>query len=228
MLQRRLMISIDIRRRHRSRPPVVHRCKLRAILRREVFMLQLIRCRLEMVLVLRLHLHRRGTSRDPPAAVIAHVVVVDDRVLLNDGSVLVHTGHMHAAKISHGPVVRKGSAAPLAAKEAYSAITESIVNTTVKSYMRSPVARVPCIKTAGESPITRSPQYANSRRRHPHARNPVVARISIGPITGRPDITWSRQRRLHIYRQHRRGKSDRDKDAGVRLRNRQSQHGRHD
>src|SRR5208283_4878728 len=112
MLLRNLMIRRYIRSRRRSGTAMVHGGKLRPVLGREVLVPHLVRGGLDMVLVLRLRLHRRGASRDAGATVEADVVRVDDGVLFNDGAILVDVGHVDAAEVRHGAVVGEDSAAP--------------------------------------------------------------------------------------------------------------------
>src|ERR1017187_5050904 len=166
MLLRDLMIRTDVRSRRCSGEAMVHRGKLRTVLRGKVLVPHLVGGGLEVVLVLRLHLHRRGTSRDAGAAVEADVVRVDDGVLFNDGAILVDVGHVDAAKVRHGAVVGEASAPPPAAPEADAAVAESVVHPAIKADVRTPVAGVPSICATRKSPVAGRPQKANTRRMH--------------------------------------------------------------
>ena len=179
-----------------------------------------------MVLVLRLHLHRRGASRDAGAAVEADVVRVDNGVLLNDGAILVDVGHVDAAEVRHGAVVGEDPAAPLAAEEADAAVAESVVNPAIEADVRTPVAGVPSVSATRKSPVAGSPQKANTRRMHPDAGDPVVACVTVGPIAGGPDKARGGQRGLDVDGQRRRSKADRDKDVCVSLPGGQNEHRR--
>src|ERR1017187_2002727 len=132
---------------------MVHGSKLRAVLRGKVLMLHLVRRRLDMVLVFRLHFRRQGMRLDAIAAVVADVVVVDDDVLRNDGAVLVDIGHVDATKVCHSTVVGEDSPTPLTPKEADAAIAESVVDSAVESDMRAPITGVPCVEAPPPSPI---------------------------------------------------------------------------
>ena len=81
VLLRHLVICVYVRARHGRRTSMIHRRQLRAILRGKVLMLHLVGGGLEVVLVGRLHLHRRRMHLNARAAVEADVVDVHDRVL---------------------------------------------------------------------------------------------------------------------------------------------------
>ena len=121
------------------------------------------------------------------------------------------------ADMHDGCVVCKDSTAPHAAGKADAAIAVAVVNAAIVAHVRAPVAGMKDIKSALPSPIGRSPQSSNERRRHPRAGNPVVAVRAVGPVTGSPHQPRLRAYRLHIYRQHRRREADADIDARMRL-----------
>ena len=193
-------------------------------------MLHLVGGGLEVVLVGRLHLHGRGMHLNALAAVEADVVHVDDGVFRHDGAVLVDIGDVHAAKVRHGAVIGEDSAAPLAAEEADAAVAEAVVNATVESDVRAPVAAVPAVHSACKTPVARGPQKTGDGRLRPHARNPEIACIAVGPVAGSPEIARRGQRWLLIHRQNRRSNVDvdSDADADLRLRRGQAKHRQHD
>ena len=170
---------------------MVHRGQLRTVLRGKTLMLRLVRRRLEVVLIGRLHLGRRGMGLDPASAVIGDVVRIHDGVSVDDLAVLVDVGHMDAAKARHCTVIGKNSTAPLTTEEADSTVAESVIDSAIEPDVRAPVACVPSIDAAAESPVARGPQKANPGRRNPDTRNPVVACITIGPVARGPDIPRS-------------------------------------
>ena len=147
-------------------------------------MLHLVGGGLEVVLVCSLHLHGRGMRLDSCAAVEAHMVVIDDRVVLNHGAVFIHVVHMHATEVRDCSVVREGSAPPLAAEEANAAVTEAVVDAAIEADVGTPVACMPTVETAcripsspgskelqllADAPRLRAP--SNSRhRRKPNSR----------------------------------------------------------
>jgi len=206
---------------------VVHRSELRTVLRGKVLVLKLIGSGLEMVLARRLHLHRRGMRLNPRAAVEADMVRVDDRVLRNNGPILVDVRYVHSSEIRHRAVVSENPAAPFAADKADSSVAESIVDPAIEADMRTPVSRVPSVNAPAKSPIPGSPKQTSLRGPHPDTGNPEVTGISISPVTGSPNKTWCRQWRLHVNRQRGRSNIDRNQNAGPRLRRRQAKHRYH-
>ena len=207
---------------------MVDRGQLGAVLRGEVLVLHLVGGGLDMLLVLSLHLHRRGPRLDAGAAVEADVIRVDDGVCVDDGAILVDVGHVDAAEVRHGAVVGEDSAAPLAAEEADAAVAESVVNPAIEADVRAPVAGVPSISAARKSPVAGGPQNANTGRLHPNAGNPVVASVPVGPVAGGPDIARGGQRGLHVHGQGGRSNvhGDTDADGNLGVRDRQSEHWR--
>src|SRR5277367_765167 len=222
------MIGVHVGGCRRRWTPVVHGRQLRAVLCGKVLVLGLVRGGLDVLLVFRLQFARGGVRRNAAFAVEADVIVVDDGVLRNDGAVLVDVGYVHAAKVSHGAVVRERSTAPLAADEAYAAETEAVVNATIEAHVRAPIAAVPSVGAADKAPVAGSPENADSRRLHPNAGNPVVARVTVAPVAGGPEIARGGQWGLHVHRQNRRSHvhGDTDPDADLRVRDWQGEHGR--
>ena len=127
---------------------------------------------------------------------VAHVGVVNHRRV-----------HVH-----HRGVVSEHAAAPLAAAESDSAISEAVIHAAIEAHMRTPVSRVPCINSAvSPAPVSRRPQQARLRSLNPRTWNPEVSSITvIRPVSRRPDVVRFRTNRLNIYRQRRRCDGNRD------------------
>src|SRR5579863_8826253 len=100
----------------------------------------------------------------------------------------VNVGDVNGVDMHHRGVVEESSTAPFAANKADAAVAEAVVNTTVETDVRTPVACMPRIEAAAPSPIAGRPQHADGSH-HPGARHPVVASIIVpGPVAGRPQI----------------------------------------
>src|SRR5271166_4422099 len=141
-----------------------------------------------MALVGEPRLFRAGLANDAAWAVEAGVVVVDDGGLVDASAILVHVGYVDAPKVRYRAVIGENSAAPFTAAEADSTVAEAVIDAAVETDMRTPIARVPSVEAASETPIARGPQEANSWGLHPYARDPVVTGVAIGPIARRPNV----------------------------------------
>jgi len=85
--------------------------------------------------------------------VVAHTVyrdVVDHRPVVNIGDVSF-------AQVCNRPVVVERPMAPVTALEANTGVSVPVIDTTVKTYVRAPIAGVPNIRTATPAPVTRRP-----------------------------------------------------------------------
>src|SRR5580700_4492721 len=80
-------------------------------------------------------LRRRARGDTAPSAVVRHVgiIVYDDRLV-------VDIGHVRDIHIGNRPVVEESAAAPLPAREAFSEVSESVINASIKSNVRAPIA----------------------------------------------------------------------------------------
>ena len=141
----------------------------------------------------------------------SHIVIVDNRPVVNVGDV-------YTTEVGNGPVVIKRVTTPVAALKTNTTITVPVVDTTVETYVRTPVALVPGIYAATPTPITGRPQITRLWCHHPRARHPVVVIVAVSPIARRPDVPNSRARWLYVHRQSRRcdsdGNTDRDEREG--------------
>src|SRR5579872_968874 len=130
--------------------------------------------------------------------------MVDDGRVVDHGPVDVDVSHDLRIYVHHRGVIGKYSASPFAAHEAHAAVAEAVINAAIEPNVRTPVACVPAVNTAGKTPVARGPEQAGPRRSYPYAGNPVVAHRTIGPISWRPKISFRGAGRLLINRQGRR------------------------
>ena len=143
------------------------------------------------------------TRFDSSRTVETHVARVMD-----DHSSAVDVGYVSHIHVNHGPVVEKPTASPFASKEAHTAVTEAVVDTTIKPNMVSPISRMPDVEASTPSPVTRSPQHPH-RRNDPRARHPVVSTIiTPRPVTGSPQVAGSRTNGLRVDREVLEGRSE--------------------
>lgn len=112
--------------------------------------------------------------------------------------------------VVHAAVIKEMAVMPVAAIISHSGISETVVDSTVESDVRTPVARIPDICTTDPAPVTRGPQKARLGRHHPSTRYPEIAVSAVGPVTRHPNVIRSRTNRLHIYGQGRWSNRDRD------------------
>jgi hypothetical protein len=116
-----------------------------------------------------------------------------------------------------GGVVEEVAAAPFAAVKAIAAVSESVINTAIKSNMRTPIASIPGVDTVVPTPVTGRPQKAWFGRFHPGSGNPVVAVVvAPGPVTGSPEIALSGADRLFVDWQGGWTDAHRNADADLR------------
>ena len=80
----------------------------------------------------------------------SYIVIVDNRSVVNVGDV-------YTSEVGNGAVVVKRVTTPVAAIKTNTTVTVPIVDTTVETYVRTPVALVPDIETVTPAPITGSP-----------------------------------------------------------------------
>src|SRR5260221_5424135 len=146
------------RRPHYSRirrPPMIHRSKLIPVTRRVLLMLLLLRCNRDMPFLRRLLLPRiRTIIHSTGTAIIAYLVdsyIIDDRLV--DICIMYNGG----VDIRHRRIIPETPTIPFATIIPAAAITAAVINTTVISYMRTPITTIPSIDPAHKTPITRRP-----------------------------------------------------------------------
>ena len=144
-------------------------------------------------------------------------------LLVNHGLAYIYISNDCCIDVGNISVIMKTSISPHSTHISFPEISASIVDTTVKSNMQSPVSGMPSINTSNVTPIRRCPQITHFRRNNPHSGYPIVSvcRV-ICPISGYPDISFFRTRRLHINWQWRRRNRGRDRHSNTNLRLRMS------
>jgi hypothetical protein len=139
----------------------------------------------------------------------SYIVIVDNRSVVNVGDV-------YTTEVGNGAIVVKRVTTPVAALKTNTTVTVPVVDTTVETYVRTPVALVPEIEAVTPAPITGSPKITRLGRHHPRARYPVIVIITVSPVARCPDVPNSRARGLHIHRQSRGCDSDGNTDGDER------------
>jgi hypothetical protein len=81
--------------------------------------------------------------------------VVDDYCLVID------VGDVDAAKIVDRSIVGEDAVIPISALVAYAAIAETIIDTAVKTDVRTPITGVPNIKSISPTPVARRPKQSS-------------------------------------------------------------------
>ena len=142
----------------------------------------------------RLFLRRRLAVHASRAVKACAVIVIDDHGAVYIG--VVDDGPVYVDDRGIVPEVPTG---PFTAVEPGAAISIAIVNTSVVSYVGTPIPAMPSIDATGITPVTRGPQIAGLRRGHPNTGYPIIPVIPIRPVTGGPDIIVRRTVGLYIY-----------------------------
>jgi hypothetical protein len=133
-----------------------------------------------------------------------------------DGRVVVHrrvvdvmdNGRVDAG---HASVIEILSTAPVTTVETSTRIAEAIVDSTVETNDRSPIADVPHVKAVSERPVPWRPKQTDFRWKYPGTGNPVIPiRVVISPIAGNPDKARLRANGLNIHWQRRRSNLNRN------------------
>jgi hypothetical protein len=119
-------------------------------------------------------------------------------------AIVVHMVDLITVHMIDGCVVVEGVIAPVASLVTITAVAVAVIDATVKTDVRAPIAVVPVIPIAIEPPVSRSPERPNPGGQHPGARHPVVSIRRVGPVAWRPQIVVARGRRLIVIGQSRR------------------------
>lgn len=138
-----------------SRMPAIGGRELVSVHAGGMVMVELLCCRLDMVLVRgRLFLWRgpglntRSTIETGP---VIHGSIINHRIIdigiVNHGSIDIH----------HSGIVTEVPPMPFPAYKSGSSITVAIVDAAIKADMRPPIAAVPAIAAAGIAPVARCP-----------------------------------------------------------------------
>src|SRR5450631_720072 len=78
-------------------------------------------------------------------------------VVIDHGAIDIDVAHHASVYVGHSRVVAKRAARPHPASEADSAVTKAVVDPSVKSHVRSPIAGMPRIQAATIAPVARRP-----------------------------------------------------------------------
>ncbi len=163
---------------------------------------------------------RRGTSPHPTRSVKAGPTIGDGRVV-DDRPVDIHVADHRGVHVHHCGVVAEDVPCPHAADEPHAPVPEPVIHPAVEADVRSPVPGVPAVHPVSPAPVARCPQQSRFRRRDPDARNPVVADIfAPRPVAGLPKVAVHWTRRLHVDRQRRRRRANRNGKSNADLRRR--------
>jgi hypothetical protein len=152
--------SFEVGRSRRGRDwrsTVVFPRKQRAVLACGLLMLHLRRdqCPVRFVGVGFL-LRRRARGYSTLSAVVRHV-----RIIVYDDRLVIDIGHVCDIHIVNRSVVEEFAAAPFPALEAFAEVSESVINTAIKSNLRAPITSIPNIEALVPTPISRCPQKAH-------------------------------------------------------------------
>jgi hypothetical protein len=168
------------------------------------------------------HLRRSRTRPDSAATAVeadAVSIVAYDRAV-NVG--VVNHGGIH---VHYGGVVGETISLPASAVEALAVVAVAVIHSTVKAYLRAPVAVIPFIASVVPSPVAGRPEQAGLWRRDPCSWNPVVAIIAPRPVAGSPNVVGIGALGLLVNRQFGGRDGDRNSDLGKGDAGRCKQHG---
>src|ERR1700716_4269690 len=91
-------------------------------------------------------------SRPRTHAAIA-AVVADAGIVVHDDRIVIDIGHVGDVHVSDATVVIKSVTSPLTTEKSHAGIAEAVVNTTVKSDVRTPVAAIPNVESLIPTPV---------------------------------------------------------------------------
>src|SRR6516225_6628892 len=134
------------------------------------------------------------------ATVVAHACnvsrVVDDRGVVN-------VVDLRDVDVVHTAVVIEVVMIPTATFVTVAEVTESVIDATIETDHRPPIASRKNETLAVPGPVTRSPQVAHCRGFDPRARNPIIIVTIPSPIAGNPNVSIDGADRLLVYGQFR-------------------------
>ena len=122
-----------------------------------------------------------------------------------------------------GGVVEERVARPSAAIVAVSRIAVAVINPTVETDARAPVAIVKVIVAAPVAPVAGRPEESDTRRKDPDAGDPVITELRVGPVARGPNLASARGIGLLVDRYPR--WRDRHRDAHIGRRRSQREPG---
>lgn len=174
---------------------MIDRCKLRPVLACVLHMRCLFGGWLHMAFCRSRLLLGRWPCRDAFRTTIITCSVVGSMIIYNYSLVYIRIMYYRAVYIYYRCIVTKRISFPSATTETGSAISITIINTAIKTYMRPPIAGMKTIDTSIITPPCRRPQKSGLWRKHPCSRHPKIFSICKGPVTRTPQIPirWTRR-----------------------------------
>src|ERR1700722_11272516 len=157
----------------------------------------------------RLFLGRRALVESAVAAIIADA---GDRRTVHDPC-FIHVANHGDVYVGHRTIVEKVTVVPTSAFVTVTEIAEAIVDSAIKSYLRTPVAIMENVPAVSPAPVSGRPEKTNFRSQYPSSGNPIVIIVSISPVARRPNVTIAGTYRLIVDRQLRRCNRNRDSHA---------------
>jgi hypothetical protein len=135
------------------------------------------------------------------STVVAHAIIGAAR-----HRIVVNVVHYRGIDVRHIAVIGERAVIPVRAIITPARVTETVVDATVETNVRTPVTGVPEIVIALVIPVRRSPEGIDPRCQNPGSGNPVIAAIgSVAPVAWRPVIAVAGTGRLAVFRERRRG-----------------------
>jgi hypothetical protein len=138
----------------------------------------------------------------------AITTVVTDAVeggVIDDHGLVVNIRDISYVYVGDTAVIVEFVPTPLATVKTFPGVAESVINSAIKSDMRTPVSEMKDVEPFVPFPPSGSPEHAH-RGEHPRAGHPIIAVVLVpSPIARRPQIARSRTEGLRIYRKGRRG-----------------------
>ncbi len=174
-----VVICLDRLRCNKFRwSPPVYRRKLRPVRRCCLGQLQLCGHRRRMWCTICRYLRRQRPSANTLwAAVVADVVVVNDRRIVDHNLALVHIGDVDISNVVDRSVVIELIIVPVTALIAAAHISKAVIHTAIEADIATPIAMIESVTAVEESPIAGRPQSPLIRRLRPCAWNPVISLI---------------------------------------------------
>src|SRR5258708_28143920 len=127
----------------------------------------------------------RCSRIDPTLAVKTDPV---HRHILDHGAINISVVNDRVIHSPNRGVAEKPAALPSATAESGAEITETIVDSSVKAYVRPPITTVPTVAPTFKTPITWRPQKSGLLSEDPSTGNPIIIVITVRPTTRDPNI----------------------------------------
>jgi len=141
--------------RRRTRTTAIGGCKLVAVKACRMVVIELFTRRLYVILPHRRLLLRIRLGAYTRAAIKADTII--HHGIVDDGPVDIRIVNDRGVDIHYGRIVPEVPAMPFPPDKPRSPIAVTIIDTAIKSDMRSPIPSMPAVDAAGITPITRCP-----------------------------------------------------------------------